>query len=549
MTDQPYTYDLDSPFEDAVAVHAAEVAKLDVQSHLYSSAVKTPSMVELLAGGTFRGNDPLTDAAWWSVTLQQHDAHARAKLPRSVASALRDVSAAPDRYRIARLRKAAKVRKPHWDPAYIEMLRDIENRCVVYLAILGDANAKRERTEMAFRAFDPKSTTPVNFDLLIRGISGATCLHYEDVVEAVIPALSVHAKVMSMAMDMTDLRAWVNGRRKAIEERDKGREQVVIDDALAADVADSLDERFEAGRALARPKPRGLVVVPSLDHLPKPSMGARDRRDTARAEFESIAGKEMPLKRADRDIALVAIELARRNPWMTDALDVMLMHAAMTHDGIKLPPLMLAGPPGTGKTTAAVAFCEALGLPSTVYSVAGVSDGAFQGTSRQYSTGRACVPLQAILLSGVANPVVILDEAEKSASGKHNGSISDVVLTMTEPVSASRYFDPYLECGVDLSAVSFIGTVNDPDLLSGPLRDRFRILHVPEPSAEHVPGIVAGMLADLRKARGVSAEFLPDLAPDEIGLIVDRWKPGSMRGLRRTVETLLAVRDRMATRN
>ncbi|OYW98001.1 MAG: hypothetical protein B7Z14_16135, partial [Bosea sp. 32-68-6] len=267
------------------------------------------------------------------------------------------------------------------------------------------------------------------------------------------------------------------------------------------------------------------------------------------SEFEGIAGKELPLKRAERDIALVAIELGRRYPWMNDALDVMLMHAAMSADGIKLPPIMLAGPPGTGKTTAAVAFCEALGLPSTVYSVAGVADGAFQGTSRQYSTGRACVPLQTILLSGVANPVIILDEAEKAATGKHNGSMPDVILTMTEPVSASRFFDPYLECGVDLSAVSFIGTVNDPDLLSPPLRDRFRILHVPEPQAEHVPGIVAGMLADLRKARGVTQEFLPDLAPDEVGLIVDRWKPGSMRGLRRTVETLLAVRDRMATRN
>lgn len=549
MSDKPFQYNLDDPAEDAVEAHARQVIKLDLQNGLYGSAVKTPSTAELLAGGSFRGLDPLSDAAWWSVTLQQHDAHARAKLPRSVMSALRDVSAAPDRYRIARLRKAAKVRRPEWHPAYVESLREIEDRCVVYLAILGDTNAKIERTELAFRYFDPKSPTPTNLDLLIRAIGGATCLHYEDIVEAVIPPLSVHAKVMSMAMDMTDLRAWVNGRKKAIEERDASREQVVINDALAADVADALDERFEAGRSLKRPKPRGLVVVPSLDHLPKPSTVARDRRDTARSEFESIASKEIPLKRCERDIALVAIEMSRRFPWMTEALDVISMHVAMSHDGIKLPPLMLAGPPGTGKTTAAVAYCQALGLPSTVYSVAGVADGAFQGTSRQYSTGRACVPLQTILLSGVANPVIILDETEKFAAGKHNGSIADVILSMTEPVSASRYFDPYLECGVDLSAVSFIGTVNDPDLLPSPLRDRFRILHVPEPQAEHVPGIVAGMLADLRKARGVTPEFLPDLAPDEIGLIVDRWKPGSMRGLRRTVETLLAVRDRMATRN
>jgi hypothetical protein len=544
MTDKPYVYNLDDPAEDELAAHAAKVVRLEAENGLYASAVKTPSTAELLAGGSFRGLDPLSDAAWWSINLQQHDSHARAKLPRSVMSALRDVSAAPDRYRLARLLKLSKVRRPEWHPAYIESLREIEDRCTVYLAILGDTNAQLKRTELAFRYFDPKSPTPVNCDLLIRAISGATSIHYQDVVETVIPALTVHSQVMSMVIGMTDLRKWVAGRKKALEERDAAREQVVIDDALAADVADSLDERWSAPA-----RSRGLVVVPSLDHLPKPSTVARDRRDTARSEFESIAGKELPLKRCERDIALVAIEMSRRFAWMTEALDVISMHVAMSHAGIKLPPLMLAGPPGTGKTTAAVAFCEALGLPSTVYSVAGVADGAFQGTSRQYSTGRACVPLQTILLSGVANPVIILDEAEKAATGKHNGSINDIILSMTEPVSASRFFDPYLECAVDLSATSFLATVNRPELLSGALRDRFRILHVPEPQAEHVPSIVAGMLADLRKARGVTQEFLPDLAPDEVALLVDRWKPGSMRGLRRTVETILATRDRLATRN
>lgn len=546
MTDKPYVYQLDEA-EARLAEHVAQIVKLDVTNTLYTTAVKTPSTVELLAGGPFRGNDVMTDAAWWSVTLQQHDSYSKAKLPRSVAAALRDLSAAPTRMKIVVLRGAAKRRRPEWDAAHAQRLQDIEDRCVVYLATLGDVNAILERTALAFRAFDPKSTSPLNLDLLIHAITASSGVDYEVIVEDVVPALTIHAKVLAMILTMTDMRAWLGGYRAAVKNRqeDTDRKVLIDSDVEQAEIRDMLDERFEAGRA----RPSGLVVVPSLDHLPKPGTSSRDRRDTPRAEFDGIAGKRLPFKRCERDIAGVAIEMGRRFPWMTEALDVLLMDLATSPDRIAFQPTILAGPPGTGKTTALIALCDAIGLPATVYSVAGVADGAFQGTSRQYSTGRGCVPVQEALKALLANPAIILDETEKFATSRHNGSIADVLLTMTAAASACRYHDPYLECAIDLSAVSFLGTVNDPDKLSGPLRDRFRILHVPEPSAEHVPGIVAGMMADLRKARSVTPEFLPDLAPDEVGLIVDRWKAGSMRGLRRTVETVLATRDRLATRN
>jgi ATP-dependent Lon protease len=120
---------------------------------------------------------------------------------------------------------------------------------------------------------------------------------------------------------------------------------------------------------------------------------------------------------------------------------------------------------------------------------------------------------------------------------------------MLETTTSSQVFDLYLECPVNLSAVSFIATANSLEGIPGPLLDRFRVLHVPMPGVEHLPVIVPQMLADIRLGRGIDEEWLPDLAPDEINLLARAWKGGSMRKLRRMLETLLAGRETLAARH
>jgi ATP-dependent Lon protease len=58
--------------------------------------------------------------------------------------------------------------------------------------------------------------------------------------------------------------------------------------------------------------------------------------------------------------------------------------------------------------------------------------------------------------------------------------------------------------------------------------------------------VAAGILAEIRRDRGLDAAWCPDLDPEELGMIP--WVGGSMRPLRRMVEAVVASREVEARR-
>jgi hypothetical protein len=77
----------------------------------------------------------------------------------------------------------------------------------------------------------------------------------------------------------------------------------------------------------------------------------------------------------------------------------------------------------------------------------------------------------------------------------HNGNLLDSLLGLLEARSAKRWHDPYVEAAVDLSHVVWIGTANTLNGVSGPLRDRCRIVQFPEPGPEHLEILAPKLLA------------------------------------------------------
>ena len=291
----------------------------------------------------------------------------------------------------------------------------------------------------------------------------------------------------------------------------------------------------------------GLVVVNDVQHLPG-SAKAGDKPGSAtslRAEWTPLAGVRLPCRPVP-DLASTRQHLLDRSPHATSVVDQALSHLVGLPYA-KLPPLLFLGSPGCGKTHLALEIASALTLPATVYSCAGVADSAFIGTSRQWSTGRASVPLQAIKREMLATVCMVLDEIDKGASSRHNGSISDSLLPMLD--HADRYHDPYLECTTDLSAVTYIATANSLDGIPAALLDRFRIIRMPEPRRQDLPALARGVVLDLRRARGMDETWLPELDPDELALVAKHWPGGSVRRLRRIVETVIAGREVLAPRH
>lgn len=282
-----------------------------------------------------------------------------------------------------------------------------------------------------------------------------------------------------------------------------------------------------------KPKADGVIVFPEFE-LPSPS--SSDRMKTRR-EFHRLAGKRLPFVPTG-DVAAHMRALGGELPHLIPVLDRLLRDTAASPHA-RFQPTVLVGPAGCGKTTLAMRLAEVMELPFTVFDAGSTADGTFAGTAAHWSTSGPALPTRACFVSGKANPLIVVDELEKAATSSQNGSLHNALLGLLEPGNARRYRDPSLELPVDLSHVSYILTANSLEGVPGPLRDRCRVIRVPDPEPQHIGTLVRTIVRDIAKRRGIDPNWIPPLAQDEVEVVRDAWGGGSMRRLRRAVETLI----------
>jgi hypothetical protein len=278
-----------------------------------------------------------------------------------------------------------------------------------------------------------------------------------------------------------------------------------------------------------------IVVVRSI--ADGKSSSAREMQ----AEFKGMVGEAVPLV-FTRDVREAYRKLVAEAPHARAIIDTILRDTAGSRT-TAWRPTVLVGKPGSGKTRLCVRICQELNVPHRIFACGGVSDSSFNGTSRQWSTGRASIPLQMVRQHRVANPAIILDEIEKVGIGRQNGNLIDGLLVMLEPLNSSCVFDIYLEGEVDLHRVLWLATANDAGALHPALRDRFRILEMPDPRAEDLLAVLPGVTSAVVERRGLSPEWIAPFDVVELGIIADLWPGGSIRRLARVVEAILDARD------
>jgi hypothetical protein len=214
-----------------------------------------------------------------------------------------------------------------------------------------------------------------------------------------------------------------------------------------------------------------------------------------------------------------------------------------------LRPLLLVGDAGGGKSRFGRRLGETLGL-GVWRTDASRSDGAaFGGTDKRWYSAEPCHPFLAIAQAKHGNPLVLIDELEKAATRTDYGRFWDCLLAFLEPETAARYPDPALQTNLDVSRVCYVATANTLDPLPSPLRDRFRVVTFPKPAAGDLDALLPAVTRDLARERGLESRWVEPLTGFERDAIAAHWHGGSVRRLRRVVEALLRVREKMAPRN
>ncbi len=229
-------------------------------------------------------------------------------------------------------------------------------------------------------------------------------------------------------------------------------------------------------------------------------------------------------------------ELFEELPNFTRVLEDIRKHLALcvdSNDSIELPPMLLLGEPGIGKTHFARKVSQLLGTGFGFVPMSSLTAGwVLSGASSQWKNAKPGKVFDTFLNGEYANPVIVVDEIDK-ASGDGQYDPLGALYELLEIETATRFVDEFVELPIDASGTVWLATANDPARIPEPLLSRLTVYEIDAPDEAGARRIAANIYREVRNAHDWGRPFPEE--PSEAAL--ERLAGLAPRDMKRAVQS------------
>jgi ATP-dependent Lon protease len=197
-------------------------------------------------------------------------------------------------------------------------------------------------------------------------------------------------------------------------------------------------------------------------------------------------------------------------------------------DPIELPPMLLLGEPGIGKTHFVQRIAALIGTSCGFVPMGSLTAGwILSGASSQWKNAKPGKVFETFLNGEYANPVIVVDELDKaSADGQYDplGALYELL----EAKTAAHFVDEFAEVPIDASGAVWFATANDAARIPEPILNRMNVYEIEPPDLEGSVRIARAIYREIRAAHDWGRRF-PDLPSEPVLERLAHLGPREMR--------------------